>query len=128
MAASVEGAGAAVLAFVIFALVDRRNVSLMAKQFAPVLIGATVAVIISVIAPITQAGINPARDLGPRIVAYAMGWGGIAIPGPDGGFWVYIVGPLVGAPLGAVLYDVLLRGGLRERPPVGSETSDGAGS
>lgn len=121
LAAAVEATGTAVLAFVVFALVDRRNHSLRDKHLAPMFIGATVAVLISLFAPITQAGWNPARDFGPRVVAYFAGWGSIAIPGPDGGFWVYIVGPILGAPLGGKLYDLLVRPGLRMQPPAGSE-------
>lgn len=74
--------------------------------YIPPLIGLTVGGLISVFAPITQAGFNPARDLGPRVVAYAAGWGGISFQG----WWVYFVAPLVGAPLGAGLADKLLYG------------------
>lgn len=125
LAATVEGLGTGVLAFVVFALVDRKNQSLPAKYLAPALIGATVAVLISLFAPLTQAGWNPARDFGPRLVAFFAGWREIAIPGPDGGFWIYIAGPLLGAPLGAWLYDTLLRPGLREELPAGSAADEG---
>ena len=79
---------------------------------APFFIGFTVAALISLFAPITQAGWNPARDFGPRIVAALAGWGEIAIPGPEGGFWVYILGPLVGAPIGALIYKLVIETGL----------------
>ena len=36
--------------------------------------------------------------------------GSVAIPGPKGGFWIYIVGPLLGGPLGAFLAEHLLWG------------------
>ena len=62
----------------------------------PGLIGFTVAMLIALYAPLTQAGWNPARDFGPRLVAYFAGWGKVAIPGPRGGFWVYIIGPYIG--------------------------------
>jgi glycerol uptake facilitator protein len=65
-----------------------------------------VAALISLFAPITQAGWNPARDFGPRLVAFALGWGSIAIPGPGGGFWVYIVGPLIGGALGGLAWEL----------------------
>ncbi|MCE2457412.1 MAG: aquaporin [Dehalococcoidia bacterium] len=68
---------------------------------------------ISLFAPLTQAGWNPARDFGPRIVAFLAGWGSIAIPGPSNGFWVYIVGPMIGAPIGAAVHEYLLRPGLQ---------------
>ena len=128
-AAVIEGVGTAMLVLVIFALVDRRNSSLPVKFLAPVLIGGTVAAIISVFAPLTMGGWNPARDFGPRIVAFFAGWGEIAIPGPSSGFWAYIVGPLVGGPVGAACYDLLLRPAMRgeESPGVGQEGSMGQG-
>ena len=69
-------------------------------------IGLTVAALISVIAPLTQACFNPARDFGPRLFAFLAGWGPIALPGPRGtGFLtVYILAPILGAILGSGLY------------------------
>ncbi len=125
MAAVVEGLGTAILAFVIFALADRRNRISRAKHLTPVLIGATVTILISLFAPITQAGWNPARDFGPRIVAYFAGWRSIAIPGPDSGFYVYILGPLIGAPIGAAIYDHFLRHGPKSELLAGTESTDG---
>ena len=112
-AAAIEALGTAILLLMIFALADRRNAALPTKDFAPFLIGFTVAVLISLFAPLTQAGWNPARDFGPRLVAYFAGWGTVAIPGPSSGFWAYIVGPLVGGPIGAAAYEFLLRPGLK---------------
>ncbi len=106
-AAGVEALGTAVLVFVIFALTDARRVP-VGGAITPLLIGFTVAVLISLFAPLTQAGWNPARDFGPRLVAFAAGWGEIAIPGPRNGFWVYIVGPLLGGLAGAAVYTVTL--------------------
>ena len=105
-ALGVEALGTAILVAMIFALIDPRNG--VAPGLAPFFIGFTVAVLISVFAPITQAGWNPARDFGPRLVAFAAGYGDVAIPGPLGGFWIYIAGPLIGGPTGAALYDLLL--------------------
>ena len=68
------------------------------------------AIVISIVAPLTQAGLNPARDFGPRLFAYLAGWGRIAIPGPRGGFFtVYILGPIVGGLIGGFVYQYLLR-------------------
>lgn len=72
----------------------------------PGLIGFTVAMNLALYAPLTQAGWNPARDFGPRVVAYFAGWGDIAIPGPRGGFWIYILGPFIGG---------ILAGGISEK-------------
>ncbi|MDP2327514.1 MAG: aquaporin [Dehalococcoidia bacterium] len=110
-AVGIEAFGTAILVFMIFALTEPRNGARPA-WLAPFFIGFTVAVLISLFAPATQAGWNPARDLGPRLVAFAAGWGEIAIPGPQGGFWVYIAGPLVGGLLGGAAYDRLVRPGL----------------
>ena len=101
----VEGFGTAILVLVIFALSDPNNTAAPDPTLVPFFIGFTVAVLISLFAPITQAGWNPARDFGPRLVAVLAGYGSIAIPGPQGGFWIYIVGPLIGGVLGGLCYE-----------------------
>lgn len=101
----VEAFGAAVLCFVVFMILDHRNSTLSSKDNAPVLIGLSIGAMISIISPLTTGCFNPARDLGPRIVGVIAGWGSRAFPGKDNGFWVYIFGPIVGAPIGGAFYD-----------------------
>lgn len=103
--------GTAVLAFVVFAVTDDRNSGRPAVGQAPIFIGLTVAVLISVIAPLTQACFNPARDLGPRLFAYFAGWGAIALPGFTDPSWltVYIVAPMAGSLVGGAVYDFAVR-------------------
>lgn len=103
-----EAVGTALLVFFIFALTDPNNRSRPdGTLFAP-FIGLTVAIIIAVVAPLTQAGLNPARDFGPRLVCLLAGWGEVAIPGPRGGFFtVYILAPLVGGLTGGSAYQSL---------------------
>ena len=108
-AAVIEGWATGILVFVIFAFTDPRNTTVGSgkhKVSVPILIGATVMVLISLYGPLTQAGLNPARDFGPRAFAALAGWGTIAIPGPRCGFWAYIAGPLVGGLIGGALYDL----------------------
>lgn len=107
-AMAAEAVGTALLVFFILALTDPRNPNRpTGTLFAP-FIGLTVTIIIAIIAPLTQAGLNPARDFGPRLFAYFAGWGSIAIPGPRGGFFtVYILSPLIGGLVGGGIYQVL---------------------
>jgi glycerol uptake facilitator protein len=106
-----EALGTLILALAMFALTDERNTAGPGPRLAPVFIGLTVAALISVLAPLTQACFNPARDFGPRLFACFAGWGTIALPGPRG--WgclaVYLVAPIVGAVVGGGLYDFVLR-------------------
>lgn len=105
-----EATGTFLLVLMIFMLTEGCNVGRPPSDIAPVLVGLTVTAIISVLAPLTQAGLNPARDFGPRFVAYLAGWGSVAIPGPGGGFFtVYILGPLVGGSLSALLFSRVLQ-------------------
>ena len=100
-----EFVGTALLAFIVSVVTHGRNYARPRSAGAAVAIGVGVAAIISVIAPITQAGLNPARDFGPRLIAFFMGWGDIAIPGPRNGFFiVYILAPLLGGLFGGGLY------------------------
>ena len=50
--------------------------------------------------------INPARDFGPRLFGALVGTGGLF----TGLYWlvVPIVGPLIGGPLGVILYDIFI--------------------
>ena len=100
--------GTAMLAFLVFAVTSPRNPGRPPSAAAAVVIGVGVAAIISVVAPLTQAALNPARDFGPRAVSWFLGWGDIAIPGPRGGFFiVYILAPIAGAIIGAGVYKAL---------------------
>lgn len=103
-----EMIGTAMLAFMVGMLTSERNMARPPAGATAVMIGLTVAAIISVVAPLTQAALNPARDLGPRVIAYFLGWGDIAIPGPRGGWLsVYVAGPLVGGLIGGGLQRLL---------------------
>jgi MIP family channel proteins len=117
----VEALGTAVLVLVIFALSDPDNAAAPEPTLVPFFVGFTVAVLISLFAPITQAGWNPARDFGPRLVALLAGFGAVAIPGPRDGFWIYIVGPMLGAVVGGALYERLIGPLLPRNRPAGVE-------
>ena len=78
---------------------------------ASVSVGFALAAAIFIAGPITGGAVNPARALGPMLVA-----------GKLGSFWVYVVGPIAGGVLAAVTYDYFLAKG--EAPDVpGEETS-----
>ena len=105
LAIGVEAFGTFLLVLLIFALTEGCNVGRPDDALAPAFIGLTVASIIALLAPLTQAGLNPARDFGPRLVAWSAGWGGAAFPDHHGGFfWVYILAPLVGGSVAAAFF------------------------
>mmetsp|Transcript_8938 Transcript_8938/g.24781 ORF Transcript_8938/g.24781 Transcript_8938/m.24781 type:complete len:324 (+) Transcript_8938:122-1093(+) len=112
----VEALGTAVLAGVVFALTHPGNDTMVHNVYIPPLIGMTVGGLISVLAPLTQAGFNPARDFGPRLVAYGAGWTEVAFEQA----WLYIVAPIVGAPIGAALMDFVLYNDQEKSTTVGT--------
>jgi len=67
---------------------------------AGIVIGLTLAFVHIVGIPLTGTSVNPARSIGPAIFA-----GGDALSG----LWVFIVGPLVGAAIAAIVYGLLYR-------------------
>jgi glycerol uptake facilitator protein len=81
----------AILLFLIAAATDAAAES-VAESAAPAAIGCSVAMLIGTFGPVTGCGMNPARDLGPRLVTLFTGWGGAALSSA----WVYTLGPLVG--------------------------------
>lgn len=108
-AMAVEALGTFLLVTMIFSLTEGCNIGRPSDTAVPVFIGMTVTILIAILAPFTQTGINPARDLGPRLVAYFCGWNDVAIPGPRGGFfWVYIFSPLAGGTVSAITFRYLV--------------------
>ena len=86
------------LMFVVMAVAtDTRAVG----EAAAIAIGGTIGLAALVGGPVSGASLNPARSLGPGIVA-----------GELGSIWVYLVGPAVGAALGVLAYQ-LVRGDAR---------------
>ena len=67
------------------------------KHFAGLVIGGALGLAVMVFGPATGAGLNPARWLGPALAS-----------GTYSDFWIYIVGPVIGALLAAVGYRALV--------------------
>jgi aquaporin Z/aquaporin NIP len=80
-----------ILVFVVMAVAtdDRAPAAI-----APIAVGFALAVGVFVAGPVTGGAVNPARALGPMIVA-----------GNLTSFWLYVLGPIVGGVLAAFLYD-----------------------
>jgi glycerol uptake facilitator protein len=73
-----------------------------ARDWAGLVIGGALGVAVMTLAPLTGAGLNPARAFGPNLIAddFAVF---------DGAFLVtYVLGPVVGALLAGVLYTALV--------------------
>ncbi|MEI6856626.1 MIP/aquaporin family protein [Psychrilyobacter sp.] len=103
----------AVLMMTIFAVGDDQNGAPKGHS-AAVLIGIVIAIIGASLGPLTGFAMNPARDLGPKIFTYLAGWGNVAFTGglSNPYFWVPILGPIVGAQLGALIYDKVITNNL----------------
>jgi glycerol uptake facilitator protein len=109
LAIGAEAFGTFLLILMIFALTEGCNVGRPNDALAPMFIGLTVTSIICLIGPLTQAGLNPARDFGPRLVAWSAGWGSAAFPDQSGGFFfVYILAPIIGGMLASLFFVHLL--------------------
>jgi MIP family channel proteins len=61
---------------------------------APIAVGFALAVGVFIAGPVTGGSVNPARSLGPMLVA-----------GDLTSVWLYILGPIIGGVFGALLYD-----------------------
>lgn len=114
-ACGVESCLTAVFMMIILAVIDDKNPAAPSAGIAAIMIGAGVAVIGGTFGAITGFALNPARDFGPRIFAILMGWDNVALPGPNGYFWVPIVGPISGAIIGAFIYQTFIHKTLIEK-------------
>jgi glycerol uptake facilitator protein len=106
-----EVTGTALLLLVIFATTDPRNESRQ-HILAPLTIGLTVTMLISLLGPLTMACFNPARDLAPRLFSSLAGWGSVPFTANGmGWFTVYLVAPIIGGLLGGLVYTKILKPG-----------------
>ncbi len=100
-----QGKGVAVEAITTFLFMLVFMSTATDRQVSRAASGLTVGLAITVAgffaAPLTGGSMNPARSLAPALFA-----GGVALRT----LWVYIVGPLLGATLGAIVYE-FIRGG-----------------
>ena len=83
----VEAIGTLLLVLVIVTVAGTRPSQ---SSLAPLAIGFALAAAIAVTGPITGAGLNPARALGPMLIA-----------GKFNDWWIYLVAPVAAAALGA---------------------------
>jgi MIP family channel proteins len=98
--------GTALLMLGIFAITDRRNAG--PATSGPVLVGALVALIGMAFGFNAGYAINPARDIGPRLLTFVAGWGGEVFRAGGGWWWVPIAAPCVGGLLGGFVYDLFI--------------------
>jgi MIP family channel proteins len=80
-----------ILVFVVMAVATDERAP---AAIAPLAVGFALAVGVFIAGPVTGGSVNPARSLGPMIVA-----------GDFTSVWLYVLGPIVGGVLGALLYD-----------------------
>lgn len=123
--------GTALLVLLIAAIIDNRNLGPLSNMF-PFLIGLVVVAIGMTFGTNAGYAINPARDFGPRLLAWLQGWGELAFPGSyetfSGYWWIPIVGPLVGGVVGILVYDLFIGQVLsaRESASSGAHRRDGS--
>ena len=105
--------GTALLMLLVLALTDERNQP-VSGNLVPVLIGLVVVVIGISFGALHGYAINPARDLGPRLMIVLAGFKNNGLTDGTWRFWVPIVAPLVGGVIGSVVYDQGIRRYLSE--------------
>ncbi|XP_060676580.1 aquaporin-9-like isoform X2 [Hemiscyllium ocellatum] len=99
--------GTGTLLLCIFAVVDSQNYG-APKILQPIFIGLSVVAIGMSMGSNSGYAINPARDFGPRLLTLAAGWGTEVFTAGNGWWWIPIVAPMVGAVLGALVYELLV--------------------
>lgn len=99
----------AVLVFGIFAINDLSNTG--AGALGPLMIGLLVVAVGMAFGWQTGYAVNPARDLAPRLFTYLVYGNDVFTTGSSFFFsysWIPVVAPILGAPIGALLYDLFM--------------------
>jgi MIP family channel proteins len=96
---------AVLTAFLMFVIVAVATDTRAVGAGAAIAIGGTVGLDALFGGPITGASMNPARSIGPALVS-----------GELHDLWIYLVGPIAGAALGAIAYQVVRGAGPAREP------------
>ncbi|UYM15820.1 aquaporin [Endozoicomonas euniceicola] len=87
-----------ILTFFLVSVIFSTAVSGKSGNLAPIAIGLTLAGAILMGGSVTGASLNPARTIGPAVIT-----------GTYSNIWVYIVGPILGGMVAAILYTFFLK-------------------
>jgi len=107
---------AALTAFLMFTIMAVATDTRAVGAGAAIAIGGVIGLDALFGGPITGASMNPARSLGPGLVS-----------GELHQIWIYVVGPIAGAALGAVAYQLVRGAPPSSFSPPGDTNLDGAG-
>jgi MIP family channel proteins len=93
-----------VLMICVMAICDKKNMAIP-TFLMPLFVGLTILLINCSYCYNSGCAMNPARDFGPRVFTSIAGWGGGVFSFRNyNWFWVPILGPVCGAPIGAMVY------------------------
>jgi len=106
-------AGTGILTTFVAAVIDKRNK--IPDALHPILFGFVLIVIGTAYGMNLGYPINPARDFGPRLLAYFLGYGSEVFTYHGYYFWIPIIAPFFGSVLGAWLYFFLVGFQIQEK-------------
>lgn len=95
------------LLMIVFAIFDSRNLG-VPRGLEPIAIGLLIIVISSSLGLNSGCAMNPARDLSPRLFTALAGWGFEVFTAGNNFWWIPVVGPLVGAVIGGLIYVLVI--------------------
>ncbi|KAI0235099.1 Aquaporin-10, partial [Lamellibrachia satsuma] len=113
--------GTALLMLGILAVVDPSNMR-PSSGVTPIAIGSILAALGMAFGMNFGFAVNPARDFAPRVFVAIAGWGGEAFSFRKYTFWIPILGPHIGAIVGAAVYQLFV--GLHFPDPESKRNAD----
>jgi glycerol uptake facilitator protein len=94
-----------VLLLAVCSFIDENNPNRPSPELFPILLALLVGFLVMFGGSISGTALNFARDFGPRVAAWLLGWGNVAFPGV---WWVYLVGPVAGGICGVGFYEKIM--------------------
>lgn len=110
-----QALGTAVLLFALSAVGDKQN-SNLEERHQPVVVALVIGFVCIAFSPNCGAIFNPARDLAPRLLTWAVGYSSVWAP-INGYYWLVagVAGPHLGAIIGVFAYKLIIGCGLKKK-------------